>query len=41
MPASLLMTNEPPLHSDNIDEQKKLGSDASIEPSEFKGIHDA
>lgn len=41
MPASLLMTNEPPLHSDNIDDERKYGSDATIEPAEIKGIHEA
>lgn len=41
MPASLLMTNEPPLYSDNIDDQRKFGSDATIEPSEIKAIQKA
>lgn len=41
MPSCLLMTNEPPLHSDNIDEHRKFGSDATIEPGEIKAIHEA
>ena len=41
MPSCLLMTNEPPLYSDNIDDLRKFGSDDTIEPGEIKAIQEA